>query len=62
MFVCSEYLDLVNGQTSLLALVKSQGIKVHNSLATALQCTANILRNGTTNGMTADEQVTHKLK
>ncbi|XP_065170859.1 uncharacterized protein raw isoform X3 [Atheta coriaria] len=58
----SEYLDLVNGQTSLLALVKSQGIKVHNSLATALQCTANILRNGTTNGMTADEQVTHKLK
>ncbi|XP_017776253.1 PREDICTED: uncharacterized protein LOC108562433 isoform X2 [Nicrophorus vespilloides] len=58
-----EYEDLVSGQTSLLALVKSQGIKVHNNLTTALQCTTHILRNATiNNGMSAEEQITHKLR
>lgn len=58
-----EYMDLMEGQTTLLMLVKSRGIKVHDNLKSALQCTANLLRNSSaTNGMTAEEQVTHKLK
>lgn len=56
-----EYHDLVNGQTSLLALVKSHGIKVHNNLSTALQCTANILRNSSDLNITAQERVHMKL-
>lgn len=70
-----EYLDLVNGQISLLALVKSQGIKVHEHLSPALQCTASLLRSSkclgnnkcldsswSSNGLTAEEQVTYKLR
>lgn len=60
---CSECLDLIKAQCTLLMLVKSRGIKVHDNLKSALQCTANLLRNSSaTNGMTAEEQVTHKLK
>lgn len=44
-------------------LVKSRGIRVHDNLKSALQCTANLLRNSSaSNGMTAEEQVTDKLK
>lgn len=59
----SECLDLIKAQCTLLMLVKSRGIKVHDNLKSALQCTANLLRNSSaSNGMTAEEQVTHKLK
>lgn len=59
----SECLDLIKAQCTLLMLVKSRGIRVHDNLKSALQCTANLLRNSSaTNGMTAEEQVTHKLK
>lgn len=59
----SECLDLLKAQCTLLMLVKSRGIKVHDNLKSALQCTANLLRNSSANnGMTAEEQVTHKLK
>ncbi|XP_074033390.1 NDT-like domain-containing protein raw isoform X4 [Leptinotarsa decemlineata] len=57
-----EYRDLVDGQKTLLNLVKSKGVKIHTSLSTALQCTANILRNSTTNGTSAEEQITYKLR
>lgn len=46
----------------LLDLVKSKGVKVHSNLSTALQCTANILRNSSTNGTSAEEQITSKLR
>lgn len=65
-FLNSDYrecLDLVEAQTTLLMLVKSRGIKVHDNLKSALQCTANLLRNSSAaNGMSAEEQVTHKLR
>ncbi|KAK9881981.1 hypothetical protein WA026_018170 [Henosepilachna vigintioctopunctata] len=57
-----EYKDLVDGQSNLLMLVKSRGIKVHKNLSTALQCTANILRNSTSNGITPEQQITNKLR
>ncbi|XP_072390441.1 uncharacterized protein raw isoform X3 [Diabrotica undecimpunctata] len=57
-----EYRDLVNAQRILLDLVKSKGVKVHKNLTTALQCTANILRNSSTNGTSAEEQITSKLR
>ncbi|XP_018572567.1 uncharacterized protein LOC108911959 [Anoplophora glabripennis] len=57
-----EYRDLVNSQKSLLDLVKSKGVKIHTSLATALQCTANILRNTSNSGTSAEEQITYKLR
>ncbi|XP_068910859.1 uncharacterized protein raw isoform X6 [Tenebrio molitor] len=56
-----EYRDLVEGQTTLLTLVKSKGIEVHKSLPSALQCTAKILRN-VTNDITAEEHLTSKLR
>lgn len=60
---CSECLDLIKAQCTLLMLVKSRGIRVHDNLKSALQCTANLLRNSSaSNGMTAEEQVTDKLK
>ncbi|XP_056632386.1 uncharacterized protein LOC130442363 isoform X3 [Diorhabda sublineata] len=57
-----EFRDLVNAQKILLDLVKSKGVKVHSNLSTALQCTANILRNSSTNGTSAEEQITCKLR
>ncbi|KAJ8917164.1 hypothetical protein NQ315_012656 [Exocentrus adspersus] len=57
-----EYRDLVSSQKSLLDLVKSKGVKIHTSLGTALQCTANILRNTSNSGTSAEEQITHKLR
>ncbi|KAG5893114.1 hypothetical protein JTB14_019317 [Gonioctena quinquepunctata] len=57
-----EYRDLVDGQKTLLDLVKSKGVKIHTSLSTALQCTANILRNSSTSGTSAEEQITYKLR
>ncbi|CAH1101811.1 unnamed protein product [Psylliodes chrysocephalus] len=57
-----EYRDLVNGQKVLLELVKSKGVKIHKNLSTALQCTANILRNSSMNGTSAEEQITYKLR
>ncbi|XP_064212539.1 uncharacterized protein raw isoform X3 [Tribolium castaneum] len=56
-----EYRDLVEGQTTLLTLVRSKGIKVHQTLPSALQCTAKILRN-VSNDMTPEEQLTMKLR
>ncbi|XP_044258408.1 uncharacterized protein LOC123007273 isoform X2 [Tribolium madens] len=55
-----EYRDLVEGQTTLLTLVRSKGIKVHQTLPSALQCTAKILRN--VSDMTPEEQLTSKLR
>ncbi|KAL3278444.1 hypothetical protein HHI36_013765 [Cryptolaemus montrouzieri] len=57
-----EYKDLVDGQSNLLMLVKSRGIKVHKNLSTALQCTANILKNSSCNGITPEQQITNKLR
>ncbi|RZC39640.1 hypothetical protein BDFB_003351 [Asbolus verrucosus] len=57
-----EYRDLVEGQSTLLMLVKSKGIKVHANLLSALQCTAKILRNASNNDMTAEDQLTSKLR
>ncbi|XP_063909208.1 uncharacterized protein LOC135126914 isoform X2 [Zophobas morio] len=56
-----EYRDLVEGQTTLLTLVRSKGIEVHKNLPSALQCTAKILRN-VSNDMTPEEQLTSKLR
>ncbi|KAJ8932967.1 hypothetical protein NQ314_014298 [Rhamnusium bicolor] len=56
-----EYRDLVDGQKGLLDLVKGKGVKIHTSLPTALQCTANILRNSTS-GTSVEEQITYKLR
>jgi len=39
----TEFLDLVNAQSTLLSLVRDQGVKVHTSLATALQSTTKLL-------------------
>lgn len=57
-----EYKDLVDGQSNLLMLVKSRGIKVHKNLSTALQCTANILRNSSSNGVKPEQQIMNKLR
>ncbi|VEN44020.1 unnamed protein product [Callosobruchus maculatus] len=57
-----EYQDLVEAQNVLLDLVRSKGVKIHTNLSTALQCTANILRNSTNSGTSAEEQVTYKLR
>ncbi|XP_060527281.1 uncharacterized protein LOC132702572 isoform X2 [Cylas formicarius] len=57
-----EYYDLVEGQKSLLDLVRSRGVQIHTSLSTALQCTAKILRNVTLNETSAEDQLTYKLR
>ncbi|XP_044758035.1 uncharacterized protein LOC123316119 isoform X2 [Coccinella septempunctata] len=57
-----EYKDLVDGQSNLLMLVKSRGIKVHKNLSTALKCTANILRNSSSNGIKPEQQIMNKLR
>ncbi|CAH1118762.1 unnamed protein product [Phaedon cochleariae] len=57
-----EYRDLVDGQRTLLGLVKSKGVKIHSSLSTALQCTAKILRNSSNNGTSAEDQIRYKLR
>ncbi|XP_066159323.1 uncharacterized protein raw isoform X2 [Euwallacea fornicatus] len=56
-----EYEELVQGQKSLLDLIKSKGVQIHTNLSSALQCTADILRN-VSNGSSSEEQVIHKLK
>lgn len=56
-----EYKDLVEGQTTLLTLVRSKGIEVHKTLPSALQCTAKILRN-VSSDMTPEEHLTNKLR
>lgn len=57
-----EYYDLVQGQKSLLDLIKSKGVQIHSNLPTALQCTADILRNASLNGTSPEEQVISKLR
>ncbi|KAK9722526.1 Nucleoside 2-deoxyribosyltransferase like [Popillia japonica] len=58
-----ECVDLVDGQTTLLALVKSRGIKVHGNLGSAIQTTADFLKSSSlNNGMTAEELITYKLR
>ncbi|KAF2879174.1 hypothetical protein ILUMI_26992 [Ignelater luminosus] len=57
-----EYLDLMNGQAALLALVKSQGVRVHSNLTSALQRTTFLLQNSTANGISPEEQVISKLR
>lgn len=59
---CREYNDLVQGQKSLLDLIKSKGVQIHTNLSTALQCTADILKNVSIHGTSPEEQVTYKLK
>ncbi|XP_066261946.1 uncharacterized protein raw isoform X2 [Euwallacea similis] len=56
-----EYEELVQGQKSLLDLIKLKGVQIHTNLSSALQCTADILRN-VSNGSSSEEQVIHKLK
>lgn len=60
--VCREYLDLVDGQKLLLDLVKIRGVKIHTNLSTALQCTANILKNSTNSGLSADNLIAEYLR
>lgn len=55
-----EFQDLECGQSSLLALVKSQGVKVHTNLKSALQCTASLLKE--TNGLSSEDHLTFKLR
>ncbi|KAF5270421.1 hypothetical protein FQR65_LT05609 [Abscondita terminalis] len=55
-----EYVDLVRGQSSLLTLLKIQGVKVYINLMSALQRTTSILHS-TSNGK-AEEQLTNKLR
>lgn len=62
MNLSSEYEDLVDGQKVLLDLVKTRGVKIHTNLSTALQCTANILRNSSSNGMSADDLIAGYLR
>ncbi|XP_030764412.1 uncharacterized protein LOC115888732 isoform X3 [Sitophilus oryzae] len=57
-----EYCDLVKGQKSLLDLIKSKGVQIHNNLTTALQCTADILRNVSVSGSSPEEQIVHKIR
>ncbi|CAH1134535.1 unnamed protein product [Ceutorhynchus assimilis] len=57
-----EYCDLVQGQKSLLDLIKSKGVQIHTNLSTALHCTAEILRDVSINGTTPEEQVAYKLR
>uniref|UniRef100_A0AAR5Q3L5 Nucleoside 2-deoxyribosyltransferase like protein n=1 Tax=Dendroctonus ponderosae TaxID=77166 RepID=A0AAR5Q3L5_DENPD len=57
-----EYYDLVQGQKSLLDLIKSKGVQIHTNLSTALQCTADILKNVAVNGTSPEEQITYKLR
>lgn len=61
-FFFREYLDLVDGQKVLLDLVKIKGVKIHTNLSSALQCTANILRNSSNNGMSADDLIAEYLR
>lgn len=61
-FYFREYYDLVQGQKALLDLIKSKGVQIHTNLSTALQCTADILRNVSVNGTSPEEQVTYKLR
>ncbi|XP_049821271.1 uncharacterized protein LOC109602705 isoform X2 [Aethina tumida] len=56
-----EYVDLVNGQTCLLHLVKSRGVKIHSDLKSALQCTANFFKNASSSNTTPEDQITVKL-
>ncbi|KAF5302667.1 hypothetical protein FQR65_LT19080 [Abscondita terminalis] len=58
--VLLEYVDLVRGQSSLLTLLKIQGVKVYINLMSALQRTTSILHS-TSNGK-AEEQLTNKLR
>ncbi|KAF5273422.1 hypothetical protein FQA39_LY07439 [Lamprigera yunnana] len=51
-----EYVDLVSGQTTLLTLLKDQGIKVYTNLTSALQRTTSLLHCNT------EEQLTCKLR
>lgn len=62
IWIFREYRDLVNSQKSLLDLVKGKGVKIHTNLATALQCTASILRNTSNSGMSAEEHISYKLR
>lgn len=63
LFPFRECVDLVDGQTTLLALVKSRGIKVHGNLGSAIQTTADFLKSSSlNNGMTAEELITYKLR
>lgn len=63
IFTCSrEYFDLVDGQQVLLDLVKIRGVKIHTNLFTALQCTGNILRNSSNNGVSADDLIAEYLR
>lgn len=55
-------MDLVDGQKVLLDLVKTRGVKIHTNLSTALQCTANILRNSSNNGMSTDDLIAEYLR
>ncbi|XP_076260446.1 NDT-like domain-containing protein raw isoform X2 [Rhynchophorus ferrugineus] len=57
-----EYHDLVQGQKSLLDLIKSKGVQIHSNLTTALQCTAEILKSASSNGRSPDEQIMYKLR
>lgn len=53
---------MVDGQKVLLDLVKTRGVKIHTNLSTALQCTANILKNSSNNGMSADDLIAEYLR
>lgn len=56
-------MDLTEGQSTLLTLVRNQGITVHSNLSTALQCTVGILRGteNTTDTIVAERRLTEKL-
>lgn len=56
-----EYNDLDIAQKTLIALVKCNGIKIHNSLKTALECTTKIVKNCTNIMMIGEEQIAYKL-
>lgn len=63
LFDCREFQDLVDGQRSLLEIVQQQGIKVHKSLASALEHTAGILRNSSTlNGSICNKMIVQKFR
>ncbi|KAL1505324.1 hypothetical protein ABEB36_004915 [Hypothenemus hampei] len=57
-----EFFGLVQGQKSLLDLVMSRGVQIHANLSTALQCTADLVKNFSLNGTSPEEQITYKLK
>ncbi|KAK4883600.1 hypothetical protein RN001_006919 [Aquatica leii] len=54
-----EYVDLVSGQSTLLTLLKTQGVKVYVNLMSALQRTTSILHS---TGSKVEEQITNKLR